>query len=117
LTLATLLPSCSHPKDSRGASLEFPLLETASDGPLGALAAGGTLEMTVKAKTDGTEELNGTVTNVVGIPLNFGPGPLSIALDTNGFPVDVAWATTAPFTLTGPTATGGGTTTTHHVLH
>jgi len=86
-------------------------------GPIGRAAVGGTLDMVVRANPDGTQEVIGTFYNVVGNPLSFGPAPVSVGLDAMGFPLDAAFAATAPFSLTGPTSTAAGTTTIRHALN
>lgn len=86
-------------------------------GPLGALVDGGSLDMTIRVATDGTQQLDGTVLNVVGVPLRFGPATVSVPVDTDGFPTDAAFDVVAPFTLTSPTSTAAGTVTVRHDLH
>jgi len=86
-------------------------------GPLGALADGGSLDMTIRVAADGSQVLGGTVLNSVGVPISFGPTPVSVPLDATGFPIDAEFSVVAPFTLTSPTSTGAGTVTLHHDLH
>src|SRR4029453_17593486 len=86
-------------------------------GPLGQLADGGSLTMVIRVKADGTQELTGTYLNVNGNPLSFGPAPVVVGLDANGFPKDAVFAAVAPFTLTAPTSSAAGTVTVNHELH
>jgi hypothetical protein len=86
-------------------------------GPLGALGPGGTLEMTVRANANGTQTVDGVVVNAAGNPLSFGPAPVSVVLDADGFPNDSDFSVVAPFSLTGSQSTASGTTTVVHTLH
>jgi hypothetical protein len=85
-------------------------------GPLGALGPGGSLDMSVRAASDGSQTVEGTVVNAAGNPLTFGPAAVSVGLDSNGFPNDAAFSVVAPFSLTGSQSTASGTTTVNHFL-
>jgi hypothetical protein len=86
-------------------------------GPLTQAGAGGTLDMTIRVRADGTQELNGASANVVGAAIAFGPATVAVPVDAAGFPVDAPFAVTTPFTVTGsPTSTGAGTATLTHEL-
>jgi hypothetical protein len=79
-------------------------------------AAGGTLDMKIRALPDGSQELVGAVITFTGNPTSFGPTPVVVGLDAAGFPLDAAFDVVGPFTLVGPQSTAAGRTTLRHTV-
>jgi len=72
--------------------------------------------MVIRVRADGSQELLGTVTTFTGVPITFGPAPVSVAVDAAGFPVDQNFATVAAFTLISPASRASGTATVNHTV-